>query len=358
MSDELQKAWTRVTTQLAKAGARVEALTEGRDPVERAEGYRFLTRVLSAMIDFSIEADGERPAFVRVMTPTRKFYGDCPDTMYHRATLRPGLGYRITGQRGGCIYLAFCVYGLRGKRNAILANVSDAGMVFDADGSFEIILSAERPKGAENWLQLEPAAATLVARQYFADWETETPARFNIETLEPVGPPSAPDPDEVAHRLRALGESMTRTLRATEAAAAKWIERPNEISFDSEADGLASLFATPDNQYVGGWYKLAEDEALVMTGRAPKCRYWGVQLWSRWLESREFLHRPVCLNHSQVKLEEDGTFRIVVAHRDPGTPNWLDTSGHGEGGVVFRWLLPEGDLPRPKFRVEKLTALN
>ena len=217
MSDELQQAWTKVTAQLAKAGARVEVLTEERDPVERAEGYRFLTRVLSAMIDFSIEADGERPAFVRVMTPTRKFYGDCPDTMYHRATLRSGLGYRISGQRGGCIYLAFCVYGLRGKRNAILANVSDAELVFEPDGSFEIILSAERPEGAANWLRLEPAAASLVARQYFADWATEKPARFNIETLQQIGPPSALEPNEVAHRLRALGESMTRTLRAASA---------------------------------------------------------------------------------------------------------------------------------------------
>jgi hypothetical protein len=110
MSDKLQDVWARVTVQLAEAGARIEALTEGRDPVERAEGYRFLTR---------------------------KFYGDCPDTMYHRATLRSGLGYRISGQRGGCIYLAFCVYGLRGKRNAILANVSDAELVFEPDGSLK-----------------------------------------------------------------------------------------------------------------------------------------------------------------------------------------------------------------------------
>ena len=194
------------------------------------------------------------------------------------------------------------MYGLRGKRHAILANVSDAELVFAEDGSFEIILSAERPDGAANWLQLEPAAATLVTRQYFADWETETPARFNIE-----------------------------------------------------ADGLASLFATPDNQCVGGWYQLAEDEALVMSGRAPTCRLGRTALEPR-LESREFLHRSVCLNHSQVELEADGTFRIVVAHRDPGTPNWLDTAGHSEGGVVFRWLLPEGDLPRPTLAVERLPA--
>jgi hypothetical protein len=194
----------------------------------------------------------------------------------------------------------------------------------------------------------------MVARQYFSDWATETPARLDIEPMEDTGPPPSPEPNEMAHRLRALGESVSRTLRVTEMATAKWIKRPNEISFDSGTDGLASLFATPDNQYVGGWYKLAEDEALVMSGRAPKCRYWGVQLWSRWLESREFLYRPVCLNHSQVKLEADGSFRIVVAHRDPGMPNWLDTSGHGEGGVVFRWLLPEGEMQQPAFRVENL----
>ena len=147
------------------------------------------------------------------------------------------------------------------------------------------------------------------------------------------------------------GESVTRTLKA---ATAEWIQRPNGISFDSEADGLASLFATPDNQYVGGWYKLAEDEALVMTGRAPKCRYCGVQLWSRWLESLEFLYRPVCLNHSQMKLEADGSFRIMVAHRDPGSPNWLDTSGHREGGVVFRWLMQEENSESPVFKVVKI----
>ena len=50
MSDKLQEAWARVTAQLAEAGARIEALNEGRDPVERAEGYRFLTRVASTQV--------------------------------------------------------------------------------------------------------------------------------------------------------------------------------------------------------------------------------------------------------------------------------------------------------------------
>ena len=49
------------------------------------------------------------------------------------------------------------------------------------------------------------------------------------------------------------------------------MKQPNTVSVDSTEEGLDSLFPTPDNEYVGGWYKLEEDEALVMEGRAPEC---------------------------------------------------------------------------------------
>ena len=132
------------------------------------------------------------------------------------------------------------------------------------------------------------------------------------------------------------------------------MKKPNTVGINSTVEGLNSLFPTPDNEYVGGWYKLEEDEALVMEGRAPECRYWSVQLCSRWLESRDFSNRQIILNHSQVKLESDGSFRIVVAHRDLAEPNQLDTAGHREGGVIFRWLLPTGKWCQPEFHVEKL----
>ena len=132
------------------------------------------------------------------------------------------------------------------------------------------------------------------------------------------------------------------------------MKQPNTVSVDSTEEGLDSLFPTPDNEYVGGWYKLEEDEALVMEGRAPECAYWSVQLCSRWLESRDFVNRQIILNHSQIKLETGGRFRIVVAHRDFGEVNQLDTAGHREGGVIFRWLLPIGEWSQPCFHVEKL----
>jgi MYXO-CTERM domain-containing protein len=35
--------------------------------------------------------------------------------------------------------------------------------------------------------------------------------------------------------------------------------------------------------------------------------------------------------------------RYVLAHRDPGVPNWLDISGHPDGGIFMRWQSPSDD---------------
>ena len=153
--NDLQQAWAKWNTALAEAAAKVEALTEGRPASERAEGYRFLTRITAAMMEFQMEQAADWPSFVQVMSPERKFYVDNPDTIYHRATLDPRFGYRVRGRRGDELYLSFCLYGLRGRRNAILANTFDDELHFAEDGTFELVLSTERPAGAVNWLPLD-----------------------------------------------------------------------------------------------------------------------------------------------------------------------------------------------------------
>jgi hypothetical protein len=40
--------------------------------------------------------------------------------------------------------------------------------------------------------------------------------------------------------------------------------------------------------------------------------------------------------------------------REGGEANQLDTTGHSEGGVIFRCLLPSGEWSQPDFCVEKL----
>ena len=107
------------------------------------------------MTEFQLEQTADWPSFVQVMSPARKFYVDNPDTLYHRATLDPRLGYRVRGRRGDELYLSFCVYGLRGRRNAILAHEAHKQARLDAKAAKE----AEELEGSKG------VQATLVVRK-------------------------------------------------------------------------------------------------------------------------------------------------------------------------------------------------
>jgi hypothetical protein len=105
-----------------------------------------------------------------------------------------------------------------------------------------------------------------------------------------------------------------------------------------------------------GCWKLAQDEALVIEATPPDCDYWNFQLGNVWAESLDYRFHRVHLNNGAAKLREDGSFEIVVAHVDPGHPNWLDTAGHDHGTMCVRWVRASSH-PEPKCRVVKLSEL-
>ena len=57
---------------------------------------------------------------------------------------------------------------------------------------------------------------------------------------------------------------------------------------------------------------------------------------------------PNCAEY-QARLDGDGVFRGVIAHRDPGVPNWLDCAGQQQGSIAARFLLAES-APEPALR--------
>jgi hypothetical protein len=116
------------------------------------------------------------------------------------------------------------------------------------------------------------------------------------------------------------------------------------------------------NLYSGGVFELEPDEALVVENRvARKPQYIGFQLGNLWGESLEYAHRTGSLNLAQTETDPDGVIRWVVAHRDPGVPNWLDTSGHREGFVTARWAYseqpPENEWPSISGKRVKLSEI-
>jgi len=36
--------------------------------------------------------------------------------------------------------------------------------------------------------------------------------------------------------------------------------------------------------------------------------------------------------------KHNGSLKIIVAHEEPGRPNWIETAGHQQGTMCFRWI--------------------
>ena len=73
------------------------------DDTRRAEGMRYLTRLLAAGIPLTMEAwDPENPQLVQMLSPNVQYGLPAADCLYHWAAVRGGETYRIRGTGGSC----------------------------------------------------------------------------------------------------------------------------------------------------------------------------------------------------------------------------------------------------------------
>jgi len=225
----------------------------------------------------------------------------------------------------------------------------------EADGRFEILLSAKRPAAHRgNWMQLTPETRYLTVRQYFADWETEEPARFEIHRIGGEG--VAPAPMSAARMAALLDEAGLWTLQT----ARFWQEWIEQLRRDHVKGALA-----PPRAFVGGardivygndWWTLEPEEAMIVECAVPEARYWQIQLCDVWFRTMDWATRQTGLNHTQLRVDPDGRARVVVAHHDPGIQNWLDTGGHPEGMIQYRFVWTKS-RPQPQVKVVPFEAL-
>ena len=118
----------------------------------------------------------------------------------------------------------------------------------------------------------------------------------------------------------------------------------------------AGNLVTPDNvRYLSGYWRLAPYEALVVDfvddGTAD---YWNLVIMSIWEETVDWRERLTSVNRANAVRRADGRVCVVVAHADPGVPNWLDTACHPEGSIALRWFLSTAPLPEADARVVSL----
>jgi hypothetical protein len=353
------QAWYDFCDLLKKAGEVILRDDLATSTFDRAEGHRYLGRLLRAGLQTYGENRGPEWPVFRTMPDMVKMGLDNPDNYYVGASISPRFTYRITGNRGSIHYMSFAAqnqnFAAREKITGGAGHLNDSEIEIDADGNFEIIASQQEHPG--NWLRFAPDTTMVLLRQTFLDRSNETPATVEIECLDAEGPPPRLDPADVPTMLN--GAAMYAI------GCAQWFG--NWVNEFLEKSPVNQMHAPDMEQHrrVGGdpnilfWlgrWALAEDEALVIEAMPPKCDYWNFQLGNIWAESLDFRNHRTHVNNHSAKLNEDGSFQLVVAHRDPGHPNWIDTAGHDHGIMGLRWVRAIGH-PEPTVKHVKFADL-
>ncbi|MFN8546224.1 MAG: DUF1214 domain-containing protein [Candidatus Binatia bacterium] len=339
------------------------------EEVTAAEGYRSLTHLLAGGLELHLESDPQRPMFTRTVSPQRKLLGDNPDALYYWTRIDGTRSYRIRGHIDGATYTSFTVHGADpegGSMARVIGAVNDDELAIGPDGSYEIVLAPQQQPG--NWVRLEPDAAMVLTRHYFerpvcVTADPEASVRLRIDPIDDPGAPAPLDDATLAARLRAVHafvRSSTLGMPAPgQGPAYPFVSRvPNVLPRPTSFGGSgAATWGAVDLYYAMAPYLLQPDQALVMEGRIPASRFANVVLWNMHMQTLEYRFHRSSLNRTQMQRGPDGAFRIVVAHRDPGVPNWIDTEGHMLGLIFWRIVLPESEPDEIRCAVVQLEDL-
>ncbi len=294
------------------------------------------------------DSDPERPKVVWGFTAPRTWLGhavpgsrwgiDNPDNVYRIIPVDGNSKYEISvrSHAPGPIQYSFLVYdsfvgedGRQAHLDAPVAGLRDRDIKVGADGTFTITVDSSPASGRENHIRTNDNARVLLVRNTFSDWQRQVPLEVSIKRL---GKPTheALSDQQVAHRAASLLKTATETVVGWEKSGFATRSAVNVIS-KPNARGGGWGFAANGN------FKIADDEALVVTLDPLDAQYVGFDLTTPWLVSLEHIHGSGSLNNTQAQANRDGTITYVIAAKDPGVHNWLSTDGLHAGNILIRW---------------------
>ena len=360
MGTASKAAWGQLLDLLRDAGDRWIGPEWGiTSESDHPEGVRVLSHILQSALYSHQEADPERPAFRRIVSPTRSFTGDNADAIYFEAPVAGDGEYVVRGNLAGAVYTSFTLEagGHDGSYPTGLAGVlNDTQIDVGPDGDYEIRLGgapAER-----NWIGLPADGGRITTRHYFELPESAAASQtfhvpLSIRSTRDVPPPPRWDDERVAAAIqRVVNHVRTKTVDGVRPGQIlpSWLSQVPNVFNAPEKPGTLAL-AAADAAYAMAPFVIGPDQALVIEGRWPDCRFGNLCLWNRFSQMFDYVNRPVSRNRANTTLLTDGSFRMIVAHRDPGLPNWLDSEGRAFGTMFWRFFLPEGDIVTPRCTV-------
>jgi len=359
--------WRAFMEPLDSMGERVSGwLSEPGNEQLRHELYKTILLNMSSGYFVWLYADEEHPDFFPFISITHNSFVPNPDFVYSHSPLSDTGVYRISGFRGTVKGIDFQLgtgsVMARGIIDGNLLGAAKANYDLDddatinQDGSFDVILSPERPEGYDgDWWHLPPDVSHIMPRQMSYDWLNEIDGRLAIERLDRPAIKPRPGPEQLKEQIRGVISWAETIVDVT----ADWSRR-----FTGDFDVNKLEYATPaefallqGQRYAWGRFELADDEALIIEAKVPdKVRYWGIDLHDDLNIVIDWMNRQSCLNGFTSTPDADGYVRYVVSARDPGVPNWLDNAGYEKGMICARWQRCD-EYPEHATKVVKLSEL-
>ncbi len=351
-------AWSAASLAVAQEpvtlGIAVTRLEAGltADPVAAAAGPEATARYAAGIVGAALgiweqSRHLDKPYFARSQGIDGRAGLANPDNIYETALIVDGGAYRIHGRRGTHAMLTFQLldaYPIVALGHNLLAIDLDAEGVRPGE-AFEWWLGGPAREG--RWRALPRGVRALLVRQSFEDWSRETPTTVAIERLDAgaasvdASLPGASAADHVAAADRVWNGNYLPMIRRLPVNVL-----PPPRASDTSAGGLAG------QQSVMARYRLAPDEVLLITVKASRARYQGIQLGDPWFVTPNWIDHQSSLTRAQAAVDADGRIRFVISSGDPGVANWLDPAGFSEGYVFMRWQ----GLPAPLTADEEPSA--
>ncbi len=304
-------------------------------------------------------SDPARPRVVRSYSPAAHWFGrdipgsrwggDNPDNAYRLISVEPSGRYEIYGERmpGGISNVTYALVA-NTATSVTLSLLEDHEVKVDADGTFTITVDERPAEGRVNHLQNKPGALYVFIRDSMGDWAKQTPNALTVKRLDKVVSDS-PTEEEMAQRAAKYMVSDVYLLY--------WFTRlnynfPSNMMREPRSSGPVGGLKTQMGSQ--GLIRLEDDEAMIVTSNAAGAAYRSFVLHDVWYRTIEYWQRQSSLNNAQMVPNQDGRYTLVVAHRDPGVANWLDTGGLKETYALHRWQgLPiEGGTEAPNIESE------
>ncbi|MBK7949216.1 MAG: hypothetical protein IPK00_10870 [Deltaproteobacteria bacterium] len=348
------ESWDALCDHLKRTGHAVLAAAPD-DPFERAEGLRYVARLARGFLkDLVADAQPARLAFVP--GDWLKIGLDNPDYAYFGAKIEAGARYVLRGRMNDAARIGFGLYsGGLGTPTGLVcdAYLDSTALAPDADGRFEIPIGPGEAAG--RGLRSGSATNNFNARITLLHRATDRLPELELVRLDAATKPAPLDPAAFANGLERVGRVLEGTVGQFLAWTKSFAEHRHEIR---EIDPKLSAAAQgdPKTRYFYSYWEIAEDEAFVVDLEPPPCEYWNLQIGNHWLESFDFMSFGTHVNPATAVFDERGRVRVVVARRDPGVPNWLDTAGHARGGLALRWVGADR-IPETKARVVPIASL-